>query len=362
MMVGPSMFSMIFGIKIEYDGTNDTLTFSDSKINLVMTYNSYTAIVNGKEVPVDVPFTIRAGRSHTPLRFILETFGATVSWDPVLHKATIVYEIPEEVFDIVCSTKINEKRELRTNRSLEPVYAIKNAPTLIINPVWEFTWKPTITISGKTDLDATITIVLENYAVEINPYFPKPTKAEIKPDQYGKFFKAFDLPLGKMVFFVVATNQRGDKSEEFLTITREEDFFIRLQIGSDKITNQFLTKKIELPPYIDPKTNRTFVPLRSIADAAVQEIKFDSKEQKIIIQNYGMRIDIVLWIGKPMALVNGIEKKIDDQLSLTPTVIKGRTFLPLRFLGESMNYKIIWNPTTQKIDMYFHGPIGIKEG
>jgi hypothetical protein len=96
MMIGSHFFSMIFGIKIEYDGTNDTLTFSNSKTILVMTYNSNIAVVNGTGIAVDVPFTIRSNRSQVPLRFVLETFGAIVTWDPVLHKATIVYEIPEE--------------------------------------------------------------------------------------------------------------------------------------------------------------------------------------------------------------------------------------------------------------------------
>jgi hypothetical protein len=249
----------------------------------------------------------------------------------------------------------------KTDLSFAILHNENPPPSLTINPIWSFTWKSTITVSGKTDFDATITIDITYYDFEKRKPTPRHTIAEIQPDQGGSFKQIIIIPLSKSFLYITATNQRGDKTEEDLTITREVDFFIRLQIGSDKITNQFLTKKMELPPYVDPKTNRTMIPLRSIADAAIQEIKFDSKEQRIIIQNYGMRIDIVLWIGKPIALVNGIEKKIDDQLPLTPAINKGRTFVPLRFLGESMNYKIIWNPATQKIDMYFQGPIGIKE-
>jgi hypothetical protein len=98
MMVGPRLLSEVIGFKIDYNRVDDTLTtltFSNPKVNLVMTYNSSTAIVNGKEVAIDVPFDIRNNRSQVPLRFIMETFETTVTWDPTLHKTSIVYEIPE---------------------------------------------------------------------------------------------------------------------------------------------------------------------------------------------------------------------------------------------------------------------------
>lgn len=82
--------------KAEYYAEEKSVTLSNSKITLAIKYNLQKVTVNGKEVIADTPpFLIRAGRSSFSVRFICETFGATVSWDPVLHKATIVYEIPE---------------------------------------------------------------------------------------------------------------------------------------------------------------------------------------------------------------------------------------------------------------------------
>jgi len=360
-MVPIRFISEEFDIKVDWDNPTKQITFTDQNIVIEMIVNSNTAKVDGEEKQIDVPALIRNGRTFAPIRFLMETFGAIVSWDPALYEITIVYEMPEANKTICKIVLSADLPNICTHLKIEKYSPKENPPpSLTINPMWSYTWKSNISVSGKTDPDAIVTIRLDNYDLERNSHFPRPAIAETKPDQEGKFLKAFDLPLGKMVFFFVATNPRGDKSEEYFVLTREVDFFIRLQIGSNQITNQFSTWKMKSAPYIEKKTNRTFVPLSSIADAAVQEIQYDSKEQKILIQNSGMRIDITLWIGKPIAIVNGIEKKIDDQLSLTPVIIKGRTFLPLRFLGESMNYKIDWDPKSQKIEMNFQGPVGIN--
>lgn len=42
---------------------------------------SRKAVVNGREVDLDVPAEIRRGRTYVPLRFIVENLGAEVSWD-----------------------------------------------------------------------------------------------------------------------------------------------------------------------------------------------------------------------------------------------------------------------------------------
>lgn len=94
-MMNIRFFPEKFNIKVDYDSSTRIITFYTTKINLKMYYDSLIATVNGKDLLIDTPYIIRGGRSFVPVRFIMETFGATVSWDPLLHKATIVYEIPE---------------------------------------------------------------------------------------------------------------------------------------------------------------------------------------------------------------------------------------------------------------------------
>jgi hypothetical protein len=93
-MVCTNFISETFGTKIDWDAYNRIATFTKNKIVIAIQTDSNIAKVNGKEVPIDSPAIIRHGRTAYPIRFIMEAFGATVSWDPDLHKATIVYEIP----------------------------------------------------------------------------------------------------------------------------------------------------------------------------------------------------------------------------------------------------------------------------
>lgn len=90
--------SEAFNIKTSWDNEKKIATFKTKDVLIEMPENGKTAKVNGKEVQIDVPFFryIPAQRMVVPIRFIMETFGATVTWDPDLHQATIVYEIPED--------------------------------------------------------------------------------------------------------------------------------------------------------------------------------------------------------------------------------------------------------------------------
>jgi hypothetical protein len=93
-MSSPRLFSVAFSLKLE-GGWPNPVIFKSKDIVLEMPYNGKTVKVNGKEVQTDVPVLVREGRTFMPVRFIMETFGAIVSWDPALHKATILYEVPE---------------------------------------------------------------------------------------------------------------------------------------------------------------------------------------------------------------------------------------------------------------------------
>ena len=55
-----------------------------------------------------------------------------------------------------------------------------------------------------------------------------------------------------------------------------------------------------------------------------------------------------------MAKINGKETPIDpDNLNITPQIRKGRTFLPLRFLSETLGYTVEWIASTQTIHIKY---------
>ncbi|MDP3386076.1 MAG: stalk domain-containing protein [Eubacteriales bacterium] len=69
-----------FGAEVEWLDGVVTITKDDITIELHL--DSNIAIVNGEEVEIDSQASIKNNRMYVPLRFISETFGLEVTWEP----------------------------------------------------------------------------------------------------------------------------------------------------------------------------------------------------------------------------------------------------------------------------------------
>jgi hypothetical protein len=92
---------------------------------------------------------------------------------------------------------------------------------------------------------------------------------------------------------------------------------------------------------------RAMLPIRSIVDVIGGSISFDAKEQKTTIEAGGDVIEF--WAGRNTYRVNGVEKTTDAP----PTVMKGRTFLPLRTATENLGATLGWDSANQRITIEF---------
>jgi hypothetical protein len=52
------------------------------------------ALINGQPKLLPVAPEIKSGRTFVPLRFIGESFGATIDWDGEVQMITITYTMP----------------------------------------------------------------------------------------------------------------------------------------------------------------------------------------------------------------------------------------------------------------------------
>ncbi|MBQ9429840.1 MAG: copper amine oxidase N-terminal domain-containing protein [Clostridia bacterium] len=77
------------GASVEWDGATGTATLTEGTNVVVITLGSTTATVGGATVTLDVPAASRNGRTLLPVRFIAESFGATVAWDGATSTATL---------------------------------------------------------------------------------------------------------------------------------------------------------------------------------------------------------------------------------------------------------------------------------
>ena len=110
-------------------------------------------------------------------------------------------------------------------------------------------------------------------------------------------------------------------------------------------------ESLDVPPYIDKVSGRTMVPIRAISGAIGAKIEF-SQDVRTISITLGP-ISVELRIGNPKALVNGKEVAIDPNDKVTPVIVKGRTFVPLRFVAETFDFKVDWDAKTQGITLTY---------
>lgn len=84
--------------------------------------------------------------------------------------------------------------------------------------------------------------------------------------------------------------------------------------------------------------NRTYVPLRFISETLDFDVIYDQHSKNITITGNGQEVDMNVY-SKDFQ-VNGVKKTMD----VAPIVYKNRTYIPIRYVAESLNKQISWNP------------------
>jgi hypothetical protein len=112
-------------------------------------------------------------------------------------------------------------------------------------------------------------------------------------------------------------------------------------LGYDCVFCDSADFKFDTPPVI--KSGRTVIPVRAITEGFGSELSWDPLTQKVTITK-GDTV-IVLTIGSKTALVNGVEIPLDADAEM----INDRTYVPLRFVLETLKLSVEWNDLTKTI-------------
>ncbi|RCX21695.1 copper amine oxidase-like protein [Fontibacillus phaseoli] len=96
-------------------------------------------------------------------------------------------------------------------------------------------------------------------------------------------------------------------------------------------------------PYV--KNGTVFLPLRDIGEL-LGTVVFWSSSSKTVTMTYP-ELTVALHYGSGKATINGK----DQSLAATPEMIKGRIYVPLRFLSEATGAKVKWNAKTQTVSI-----------
>ncbi len=150
----------------------------------------------------------------------------------------------------------------------------------------------------------------------------------------------------------------GNDQVIVVPVTLECIVWITFRIGSTTVEVNKVKETIEAAPYLFQK--RSYVPVRKLVESLPvvnylknAQILWNPEEQKVTLL-LGEDLTIKLWVDRPMARVNGKETPIDpDNLNITPQIRSGRTFLPLRFISETLGYTVEWIGSTQTIHVKY---------
>ena len=189
-------------------------------------------------------------------------------------------------------------------------------------------YEQSIVVTGQTDVGAQVQVNGEKVDVSEN----------------GSFTKTVQLVSNENTIDIKAT-KNGQVTEKKILVKYVKAISMKLQIGNKNAIVNGEVVSLDSPPVIIK--NRTLVPLRVISESFGADVKWDPV-LRIVEINFGST-DIKLQIGSNKASVNGKEVTLD----VPPQIINGRTMVPLRFIVESFNANVAWDPDTRTITITY---------
>ena len=99
---------------------------------------------------------------------------------------------------------------------------------------------------------------------------------------------------------------------------------------------------------------RTMLPVRAIVEALGGTVSWDATRRAVGVVLGAKTLELI--VAKSFAAVNGIPVAIDPANALVvPVIVKGRTMLPVRFVGEQLGATVGWAAATQVVTLDFGG-------
>lgn len=119
--------------------------------------------------------------------------------------------------------------------------------------------------------------------------------------------------------------------------------FAQASTGTVKVTKDGKALSFDVAPQI--MNGRTMVPYRGIAEALGGTVKWDEKTKTVTVEKSGTTVKLT--IDSKVAYKNNQRVNLDT----APVIVKGRTLVPVRFIGESLGSWVDWNATTRTVSI-----------
>lgn len=123
----------------------------------------------------------------------------------------------------------------------------------------------------------------------------------------------------------------------------QDKLVIKLNIGQNVALVNDEPVQLDAPPYIQAGTGRTMIPIRFVSEILGAKVSWSSPTRQVIITD-GEK-NIVLTIGSGVVIVDGSAEDADS----LPEIVSGRTFIGLRFVGETLGAQVDYDSATGQI-------------
>ncbi|MBQ3031487.1 MAG: copper amine oxidase N-terminal domain-containing protein, partial [Anaerotignum sp.] len=194
--------------------------------------------------------------------------------------------------------------------------------------------------STRVKAGSTVTITVtpdEGYELDELKVLDKDgNEVELTDKGNGKY--TFKMPKGGVE--IEASFEEADEVDE-PAVDKKEETTLVLTIGQVIYQLDGEHKANDVAPII--KADRTFLPIRLIAETLGATVTWNEAEQSVTIVKDDTTI--VIYIGQAFALVNGEPVQLD-----APAFIQNdRTYLPVRFIAENLGATVTWDGTANTV-------------
>ncbi len=123
-----------------------------------------------------------------------------------------------------------------------------------------------------------------------------------------------------------------------------EASIITLTIGQTSATVEGRPYSLDALPYVDEQAGRTLVPLRFVSEALGAAVEWEPADHTVTVEDGGKTMTLKL--DSKSVMVDGVEQIIDSVPAVLPP---GRTFVPLRFVSETLGAQVEYDASTKLI-------------
>jgi len=362
-----------FGAYVEYVPSTKGIIITLFNIKIGLSVESDTAVLNGNVVSIPAVF-LKDGIPMVPLKVFVDGLGVSlnsdpatqiitmsgeyVSFDPNVRWITVLY--PENgSIEPARIVAVDIGTSLTFNIAPSDVSTLKDVKVdgVSVGAVSTYTFAnitqdhtigayftiQSFTINASAGLGGTVTpIGVITVANKSSQTFV------ITPDEgYAiKDVKVDNQSVGAVSIYTfnnIASNHiiHAEFKKEISSVVN-----IGLTIGSKIAFVNGASYTLDVPATIIE--NRTYVPLRFVAEQLGCDVNYRDSDKKVTIINGENKIE--LWIGKNIATVNGKLVPIDSANSkVVPVIQNGRTLVPIRFISESLGFYVDYNSSKKLV-------------